>query len=77
MEVFHRFFLFLRPLLLTENASLNLRGGDLAVRVRYGQHLVAGVFDRAGLVRGNVAGVRRNDALMGAQDRGDHGQSGL
>ena len=52
---------------------LNLRGGDLAVRVRYGQHLVAGVFDRAGLMRGNVAGVRRNDALMRAQDRGDHG----
>lgn len=24
-------------------------------------------------MRGDVAGVRRDDALMGAQDRGDHG----
>ena len=52
---------------------LNLRGGDLAVRVRHGQHFVAGVFDRAGLVHGDVAGVRRDDAPMGTQDRGDHG----
>ena len=53
--------------------NYGLRGGELAVRVRHGQHLVAGIFDRAGLMRGNVAGVRGNNALMRAQDRGDHG----
>ena len=51
----------------------DLSGGNFAVCVRHGQHLVAGVFDRAGLMRGDVAGVRRDYALMGAQDRGDHG----
>ncbi len=51
----------------------DLLGGELAVFVRHSQHLVAGVFNRTGLVYGNVAGVRRDSALMGAQKRGDHG----
>ena len=45
---------------------------ELAVRVRQGEHLVPARLDRTRLVHGDMAGVCRDDALIGAQERRDH-----
>ena len=59
---------------ISVQARLDLRGGDLAVLVRQCQHLVAAKFNGAGLVHGDVSGIRCNDALIALQQRVDHGR---
>ena len=54
------------------DGTLQRPGVQLSVFVRERQHLVARSLDRAGLVAGDVARLGAEDALPGAQRRGDH-----
>ena len=55
----------------------DLRGSDLSQLVWQRDDLVAGVFDGARLVRGDVPAIRRNNTFPGAQPVGDDGGVGL
>ena len=55
----------------------DLLRGDLAVRFRQRQHLVAVRLDGAGLVPRDVTRRRRDDPLIGPQSRRDHRHVGL
>ena len=52
-------------------------GFDLAEMLRQREHLVTGIFDRAGLVAVDVPRHGREHALVAAQERGDHDLVGL
>ena len=60
--------------ILVKGAQALLDGarGELALRVREGEHLVTAALDCARLVHGDMPRIGGNDALVGAQQRRDH-----